>query len=362
MLKIIKPTFLVNERVARKNIQTMAQKATQSGVRFRPHFKTHFSATIGQWFKDEGVQCITVSSIDMAKYFASNGWNDITIAFPANICQIEDLNTLAREVSLNLVIESQQTLEYLMTHMESPVHIFVKIDTGYGRTGIPAEHLQTIKSLIEATDAPLQFRGLLAHFGHSYKERDKSKIQDIHRREVQKLVELKNQLEWSEMEISIGDTPSCSLVDSFDFVNEVRPGNFVFYDMMQVQIGSCSPDQISVCMACPIVAIHPERQEVIIHGGAVHFSKDFIVDEKGRTSYGHVAVMGEDGWGIPEPEVYLRSLSQEHGIVSAPIGYIEQLNVGDILYILPIHSCLTANLMKDYYTLEGKKILTMNSI
>ena len=75
---------------------------------------------------------------------------------------------------------------------------------------------------------------------------------------------------------SYGDTPSCSLADNFEGFDEIRPGNFVYYDVMQYHIGSCSLDEIAVAVACPVVAIHPERNEVVIYGGAVHFSKEFI--------------------------------------------------------------------------------------
>ena len=68
-MKIIKPTLLLNQERALRNIERMAQKAKQSGVCFRPHFKTHQSAVIGEWFKAFGINKITVSSIDMAEYF-----------------------------------------------------------------------------------------------------------------------------------------------------------------------------------------------------------------------------------------------------------------------------------------------------
>ncbi len=43
----------------------MAEKARINDVVFRPHFKTHQSHKIGQWFRNEGVNAITVSSIKM---------------------------------------------------------------------------------------------------------------------------------------------------------------------------------------------------------------------------------------------------------------------------------------------------------
>lgn len=83
-----KPTLLVNPQIARRNIAFMAEKAYRQGVRFRPHFKTHQSAVVGEWFREQGVQAITVSSVDMARYFADHGWQDILIAFPVNLHQM----------------------------------------------------------------------------------------------------------------------------------------------------------------------------------------------------------------------------------------------------------------------------------
>jgi D-serine deaminase-like pyridoxal phosphate-dependent protein len=79
------PTLLLDEGRARRNIFRMADKAASNQVRFRPHFKTHQSAAVGEWFRDVGVTAITVSSVEMARYFAAHGWNDITFAFPVNV-------------------------------------------------------------------------------------------------------------------------------------------------------------------------------------------------------------------------------------------------------------------------------------
>ncbi len=76
----------------------MAQKAKAHNLIFRPHFKTHQSAEIGNWFKDEGVNKITVSSVQMAEYFAESGWKDILIAFPVNIRETEQINRLASKI------------------------------------------------------------------------------------------------------------------------------------------------------------------------------------------------------------------------------------------------------------------------
>ncbi len=54
--------------------------------------------------------------------------------------------------------------------------------------------------------------------------------------------------------------------------------------------------------------------------------------------------------------MYLKSLSQEHGIVAVPKSRVSNYKIGDLLFILPVHSCMTANLMREYLTTEGRVI------
>lgn len=109
-----------------------------------------------------------------------------------------------------------------------------------------------------------------------------------------------------------------------------------------------------VVVACPIVDKYPERGEVIIYGGAVHLSKEYILDKQGNKIFRRVVQLTKNGWTDTVSEVYLSGLSQEHGIIKAPKGFINSLKIGDLLGILPIHSCLTANLMKKYQTIDGE--------
>ena len=63
---ITRPTLLLDEVQAVKNIIYMVSKSKAHGKQFRPHFKTHQSAEIGGWFRKAGVKTITVSSVSMA--------------------------------------------------------------------------------------------------------------------------------------------------------------------------------------------------------------------------------------------------------------------------------------------------------
>ena len=351
-MQIIKPTFLVNKQRVLRNIDRMLLKAEQSGINFRPHFKTHQSLQIASWFREKGVKTITVSSIEMARYFAKYGWNDITIAFPVNILEIDEINKLANQAELNLLVESEDVAWFLDERLNKPVAIWIKIDTGYGRTGLEWDRTEQILTLCQTIgkSKKLKLAGLLTHSGHSYQAKGKDALVEIYRDTVKKINLLKSQLSnqgINQIKISIGDTPTCSVVDDFSEVDEIRPGNFVFYDIMQLNIGSCREQDIAAAVVCPVVAKHSSRNELILYGGAVHLSKDFITDIHDQKVYGYVCEMQENSWGTINGENYVDSLSQEHGIVKASSDFFHRIQIGDLVAVLPAHSCLATNLMKE---------------
>ncbi len=353
-MKYTKPTLLVNEAIARKNIRKMVQKASDASVDFRPHMKTHQSHEIGNWFQEEGVSKITVSSVDMAKYFADGGFQDITIAFPYNPLEAAEIESLARRVKLNLLIESPESLDHLATHVLAELNYFIKVDLGYHRTGINPDNPKLIHSIAKSKNPDHHLIGLLGHAGHSYSNIDKKSAGKIFKSSMKAFSKVKAELGRADLVISYGDTPTCSILDQFPGINEIRPGNFVFYDLMQYGFGSCGFENIAVCMACPVVAIHQERNEIVLYGGAVHFSKDFI-NVGGKRNYGLVVGLDESGWKA-SGNSYLSKLSQEHGIISGSKELMQTVKVGDILGVIPVHSCLTADSMGHYYKLNGKKI------
>ncbi len=343
------PTLIIDKQKVRNNILKMVDKANLSNTIFRPHFKTHQSAEIGMLFKGQGVTKITVSSVSMAIYFADNGWDDITIAFPVNINQIDEIVELSSRVKLNVLVESVYSADTLSKIITHSLDVFIKIDTGYHRTGLLPEdsEIDNIISIL-ATNNHLLFKGFLSHAGHTYVAKGRNEILQIMDKSKTILANLKQKYisQFPDIITSYGDTPSCSMADNCIGFDEIRPGNFVYFDVMQYHIGSCDFDDIAVVVACPIVAIYPKRNELVIYGGAIHLSKDFIAADNDFKLFGYVVTFTENGWSEPISGAYVSSLSQEHGIIQIPEKYLTNFKLGDTIGILPIHSCLTANLLR----------------
>lgn len=355
------PQLILDKQKCLGNIEKMVEKAKKNQLSFRPHCKTHQSSKIAHWLRDFGVSKITVSSFPMATYFAAAAWTDILIAFPFDPGQLHTLNTLAESVRISILIDNPEVLAYL-SRLEQKVSFYVDVDTGYGRTGIKSNDSQTVESIIKKslTIKNLSFAGFYCHAGHSYKSADPVSREELHRKATSDLKQLKEEFIRYAPKALYGDTPNCSLQNDFTGIDEITPGNFVFYDLIQHALGACKIEEIAVALACPVVGRYPEERRLVIHGGAVHFSKE-TMHVKGKPVFG-MMVNGIQNRREPSARhQYISSVSQEHGILEECGDWMKEVKIGDILHFLPVHSCLTANLMREYVTTEGQRITTLNS-
>lgn len=355
--QITSPTLLISESLTRANIKKMADKAQRHGKKLVPHWKTAQSHKIGDWAKEYGIREVTASSIKLAEYLCGQGWENIHIAFPFNPLEIPKLDLLAASQSLSVQLVNPVTTQKLVDGLNNPVDFFIEIDAGYGRTGVHVSDFGTIEEIlrIAAQSDMLQFRGFYLHPGHTYYTPDKAGIYEQSRQALH-MLKMKYQSEFPKLVTRIGDTPGCSVTEDFGDVDEIGPGNFVFFDLMQAELGSCAKADISVCLAVPIVDISRERKEILVHGGGVHLAKDVLIDSDGNKNFGEVVYLDETGWTIPEDRSFLKSISQEHGVIKASDSLLAKVQVGDLLGILPVHSCMTADCMGEYLSLDGKKI------
>ncbi|MDD3687316.1 MAG: alanine racemase, partial [Bacteroidales bacterium] len=292
-----------------------------------------------------GINKITVSSIEMALYFRKLGFRDITIAFPVNVREHKKLKQLSANTKLGLLVSNSESALMLTKLAGIKSDIWIEIDTGYNRSGIEWNNFNEIDNCINTIQksTELNFKGFLTHNGLTYSLNDKKSILDSARDSISKMQSLKTKNAELNPLISIGDTPSCSIITDFPGIDEIRPGNFVYYDLMMLRKGMCTQEQIAATVFCPITDINNKRSEIVIHGGAIHFSKEYI-EINGQKCFGKVIQhIGRECVVLEENIV---SLSQEHGIIKIGNSNISSYHPGDLLEIIPVHSCLTANLMK----------------
>ena len=343
------PKLIIDNKKVKKNISNIITKATEWDVRLRPHYKTHQSEVVSYIFEQFGISTITTSSIDMTYRYINDVINDIFMAIPINIYSLDRLDFILNDDYLDRFIVSIDSIEafrHLVPYIDNRKLFFaIEIDCGYHRSGIDIEQDDKIYEIVAETMQKKltdKFYGIFSHFGEAYNLVSDEQLLELNYENINKLSKVKRLIESMidrSIILSIGDTPSLRIYNKelLNNVDEIRPGNFVFYDAMQYLHGNCSLDEIAAFLYSPIISMHPERSELIIHGGAVHLSKDSIIDD-GIVKYGLVGTWDLDKITLI-PGAYVKVCLRNMGL-SLWIKIFKNLNIGDHLAIIPVHSCL----------------------
>jgi D-serine deaminase-like pyridoxal phosphate-dependent protein len=344
------PALLLDLDVLERNLRRMSERAAALGVAVRPHIKTHKCLEVAGLQKALGISGITVSTLYEARVFADAGYEDITWAFPVILTRLAEVAELADRITLRLVVDSPEAVDALEA-LGRPLHVWLKVDCGYHRAGVDPESPQALALARRLAESPaLIFDGLLTHSGHAYHGTSREEIAAIAEQERSVMAGFAERLRGEGIEVpgvSVGSTPAMSAVASLAGVTEARPGNYCFYDFMQVRLGSCEARDCAVTVLSSVVSSRPDMGHAVVDAGALAMSKDLGGD--GSVSMGEV--FSDYGSGILDSEVRLTSLSQEHGMLSVPRP------VGARLRILPNHSCLTAAMFDEYTVVRGEEVV-----
>jgi D-serine deaminase-like pyridoxal phosphate-dependent protein len=297
-----------------------------------------------------------------ARAFSQNNFSDITYAVPIEQGKFDEaIDILRGGIKLNLLTDDAATAKQLdETAGRAGVKfdVYVKIDCGTHRCGVEPHTREAVEIPRQISDAAnLHFAGILTHAGHSYNAKTTDEILEVARHERDSMVELAEKLCHSGIEVptvSIGSTPTISMVDHLDGINEVRPGNYIFYDGFQATLGSCSFDDPALTVLAAVVHRDPERRRMVVDAGAIAISKDRgPVELDPACGYGHVLDLEGKDTGMR-----LDSLSQEHGeIHAADDEAFDRFKIGDRVRILANHSCLTAAQHSHYNVMENGEIV-----
>ena len=355
--RIPTPAFLVDRAVVTRNCEAMLRKARESAVSFRPHVKTHKTVEIGRIQHGGSAGPITVSTLAEAEHFAADGFRDITYAVPIAPEKIERAAGIASRIDrLALLIDSEPALRALEEFGASSGFIFdvlLKVDCGYHRAGVDPDSPDSVRLATDmARSERVRFQGLLTHAGHSYAARDVEDIRRVAAEEAACLSRFRALLSSAgvgDIMRSVGSTPTASVVDRFSDCDEVRPGNYVFYDAFQATLGSCALDDCAVSVLTTVIGSYPERGVAIVDAGALALSKDLGPDHI-EPRFGYGVVCDEELRPLPMKVV---ALSQEHGKIAAHA----HVPVGTRLRIIPNHSCLTAAMFDRYQIIDRGRVV-----
>jgi len=339
----------------------MAQRAHKLDVRLRPHVKTHKCVEAARIQVHEHFGGITVSTLAEARGFAAAGFIDITYAVPVapqRLSEVVELNS--RIDRLAVLVDHMETItaieETAGAHAVT-LPVWLKIDCGLHRAGIDPESVRAVALATRLQNSThIDFRGVLTHAGQSYSATNREQALATAREEcavTRSFIKRLAEADVEVPEVSIGSTPTMTAVKDLDGIDEIRPGNYVFFDAFQAAIGSCSLDEVAFSVLTTVVSVHPEQERAVIDAGALALSKD-----PGPThldpdcGFGRIVAVEDQH---PLPGLRLSSLSQEHGVLEGPGA--NALRPGTRLRILPNHSCLAAACFESYHVVSGTEVV-----
>jgi D-serine deaminase-like pyridoxal phosphate-dependent protein len=359
------PALLLDLDVLERNIAAMAEKVRRLGARLRPHVKTHKCIEVGRRQREAGAAGITVATLVEAKDFADHGFDDITWAFPVVTGRLGEVVALAGRITFRVLVDSPAALEAVAAAGRAAgqgIHTWLKVDCGYHRAGVDpgaAASLELVRRLLSTKG--VTFDGILTHAGHSYHAQSLADRKRIAAQERLVMLEFAARCEDAGLAVpavSIGSTPTMSVVETLDGVAEVRPGNYVFNDWMQVANGVCRPEDVAVSVLTSVVSHQAGADHVVVDAGALSMSKD-LGPADGSRGRGLGPLLKELSGCAVEERLNLTAVSQEHGVVAgAQRGDVEgRFAVGEKIRVVPNHSCLTAALFDEYVVVRGDEVL-----
>ncbi len=334
-----------------ENISKMQDLAKSLNLKLRPHIKTHKIPQLAKIQLEYGADGIATAKLSEAEVMSSAGIDDILIA---NIIigdkKIERLRELNGKCSsLSLCVDSIEGVNQLRKAgwNDKKLNVFIEIDVGFNRCGL-SDYSAVVKlaKYIEQTPE-LNLVGLLSHSGQIYSAKTKQEAINISRAEICFLSDLSRKLSKDGVEISeisIGATPSVIYYNDLDTITELRVGNYIFYDMIQVALGSAGIENCALSVLSQVISI-PAKNRAVIDAGS-----KALGTEKGVHSY-----QLTKGFGfIYYKKAEITRLSEEHGIIEFDD---ETFSIGEKVRIIPNHACYVMNLFDYCYLVDGNQVI-----
>jgi len=132
-------------------------------------------------------------------------------------------------------------------------------------------------------------------------------------------------------------------------VTEVRAGTYVFYDVMHLNEGSATDDQLALTALCRVVSRWGD-DGLTIDGGSKTFSGDRGVIGAGNAQGTPPAMTySTDG------RVVIERLTEEHGMGRAEGA----VGLGEKLRFYPFHACTCCNLTNEIIGLRDDRVETV---
>jgi len=349
------PAVISDVEVLERNIERMADLAAKNGAAIRPHSKTHKTREIAQMQLQHGACGITVAKVSEAEVMIAEGFTDIMLANEViGQAKVDRLLELAGQARLSVAIDSPLGVSQLgraAKRTGTEISVFVDLDTGCGRCGVPAGSGEAVELAGEISrHRGLRLAGLMTYEGHVYKARSCDEVRlisdDVSRLVLQEI----NAFRAAGLEVEVlsaGSSVSAPYVAASPAVTEIRPGTYVFNDVTQLRLEAAGLEDCALSVLATVVS-GPRNGVIVLDAGSKTLSSDPASSGYAFDYVGYGLVKGMPGARIA-------ALNEEHAMVSVD-SCDAKIQVGSRLELIPNHACAVVNLHDELVVVEGERV------
>lgn len=326
------PSILIDLDIMEANISRIQQRCNQLTLRLRPHTKTHKIPALAKIQLETGAQGIACQKVSEAEVFADAGFDDIQL--PYNIVgkrKTQRLAQLAKRCQISVTVDSIAVVDGIVSALrenEARLAMLIELVTEGKRTGIHSDDAITLAQHILKHEDCVDFAGIMAYPSTA-----------------QTSIMLHESLEkFTEAEIDVpmvsgGGSGALEDENAVTELDEVRMGTYIFYDWRSVNRGWATIDNCAMRVRASVVSAN-EPDRVILDSGSKTLTSETIDDRH--------------GYILESPEARIYKLNEEHAYVD--FTGLDMPKVGDILHIVPVHTCTVTNLHNQIYGIRGENI------
>lgn len=345
------PSFLLDLDQMDRNIEMVQKLCNDKGKELWPMVKTHKSSQIVKKQIKAGARGFLVGTLDEAEVLAGKGVKKISYPYPvmgdANLDRLVEIN---KNTQLYIAIDSKGQLAPLNRKLEEnqmKIRALIIVDSGLGRFGLEPE------GVVALADEILNYEniilsGISTHPGHVYSSKNMEDVKRCGEEERRALEVSKDKLSQAGYKLEMvasGSTPTIFSVVHDENINVFRPGNYVFFDNIQMAMGLVKEESCALTVLASVVS-NPKEGLFLIDAGSKCLGLD-------KGAHG-VSLIEGFGYIKGHPELVISDLSEEVGKIK--LKSKTDIRIGDKIEIIPNHSCSAANCTDYLIGYRGDKI------
>lgn len=344
------PALVIDLDAMERNLRAMQRFADQHHVKLRPHAKMHKSAELARQQIAAGAVGVCVQKISEARAMAEGGVRDIYVSNEVVLLSKLELLThifielAAQNGKISIAVDSlagirnlAQTLRNVDAQGSARIHVFIEIDVGQARCGVPPGEAALPLAREIALHPRLHFAGLQAYHGRAQHQRTVAErratlaqvMQDVQRtRDVL-------QQEGFTVELVTGAGSGTFAIEAASGVfGELQAGSYLFMDADYAQ-NEVDPEQ-------PVF-----EHALFVKSHVMSVQAGRAVCDAGHKSHAIDS-------GLPRvhgrgDDLRYTSCSDEHGVLHGS----DMPQLGEVVWLIPGHCDPTVNLHDQMIGVRG---------